>query len=247
MRRCSRSPGSNGSAAPTPRPRSSTSTVSCPRSGRARSGSKPAPTTDRTRDLVAAIDHPDTLTAIGAERAFLAVLDGSCRTPIAGHARIAAGAVAFRGLILRPDGSEALETVTHRCGRRRGPTRRRCRAGIEEPGRAGFLCRRLSPCASSSPGRNRKARGPRRGCAPVATRLAGCRCCGSSRSTDADLRRRPVGGRRVHQRQCGARRRRPSPVRRACRPARLCRRGAHPGGGHGGRVCRRGFGGGRRR
>jgi hydroxymethylbilane synthase len=64
----------------------------------------------RTRDLLAAIDDPDTLTAIGAERAFLAVLDGSCRTPIAGHARIAAGAVAFRGMILRPDGSEAHET-----------------------------------------------------------------------------------------------------------------------------------------
>jgi hydroxymethylbilane synthase len=64
----------------------------------------------RTRELVARINHPDTLTAIDAERAFLAVLDGSCRTPIAGHARIAAGAVAFRGMILRPDGSEALET-----------------------------------------------------------------------------------------------------------------------------------------
>src|SRR5712692_4181635 len=61
----------------------------------------------RTRDLVARINHPDTLTALGAERAFLAVLDGSCRTPIAGHARIAAGKVAFRGLILRPDGSDA--------------------------------------------------------------------------------------------------------------------------------------------
>ncbi len=65
----------------------------------------------RTRDLLAAIDDADTLTAIGAERAFLAVLDGSCRTPIAGHARVAAGAVAFRGLILRPDGSEAHETA----------------------------------------------------------------------------------------------------------------------------------------
>jgi hydroxymethylbilane synthase len=64
-----------------------------------------------TRDLVARINHPDTLTAIDAERAFLAVLDGSCRTPIAGHARIAASAVAFRGMILRPDGSEALETA----------------------------------------------------------------------------------------------------------------------------------------
>jgi hydroxymethylbilane synthase len=65
----------------------------------------------RTRDLLAAIDDPDTLIAIGAERAFLAVLDGSCRTPIAGHARITAGTVAFRGLILRPDGSEAHETA----------------------------------------------------------------------------------------------------------------------------------------
>jgi hydroxymethylbilane synthase len=64
----------------------------------------------RTRDLLAAINHPDTLAALRVERAFLAVLDGSCRTPIAGHATIAAGDIAFRGLILRPDGSEALET-----------------------------------------------------------------------------------------------------------------------------------------
>jgi hydroxymethylbilane synthase len=64
----------------------------------------------RTRDLVAAIGDPDTLTALTTERAFLAVLDGSCRTPIAGHARVAGGVLTFRGLILRPDGSEALET-----------------------------------------------------------------------------------------------------------------------------------------
>jgi hydroxymethylbilane synthase len=65
----------------------------------------------RTCDLVARINDSDTLTAVRAERAFLAVLDGSCRTPIAGHARIEAGAVSFRGLILRPDGSEAHETA----------------------------------------------------------------------------------------------------------------------------------------
>ena len=79
----------------------------------------------RTRDLLAAIDDPDTLTAIGAERAFLAVLDGSCRTPIAGHARIAAGTVAFRGLILRPDGSEALDTA------RTGPIAEAVRLGAD--------------------------------------------------------------------------------------------------------------------
>jgi hydroxymethylbilane synthase len=67
----------------------------------------------RVRDLVAAIDHGDTSTALTAERAFLAVLDGSCRTPIAGHATIAGETLQFRGLILRPDGSEAHETA---CG-----------------------------------------------------------------------------------------------------------------------------------
>jgi len=65
----------------------------------------------RVRGLVAAVDHADTSVALTAERAFLAVLDGSCRTPIAGHAALAAQSLQFRGLILRPDGSEAHETA----------------------------------------------------------------------------------------------------------------------------------------
>jgi hydroxymethylbilane synthase len=65
----------------------------------------------RTRGLLAAIDHRETAMALAAERAFLTVLDGSCRTPIAGHAAIAAGRLRFRGLIARPDGSEAFETA----------------------------------------------------------------------------------------------------------------------------------------
>jgi hydroxymethylbilane synthase len=63
----------------------------------------------RTRDLLARINHAETLAAVQTERAFLAVLDGSCRTPIAGHARIMGGSVVFRGMILRPDGSEVHE------------------------------------------------------------------------------------------------------------------------------------------
>ena len=63
----------------------------------------------KTRALVGAINDADTATALAAERAFLAVLDGSCRTPIAGHARVSGGAVYFRGLIAKTDGSEALE------------------------------------------------------------------------------------------------------------------------------------------
>lgn len=47
--------------------------------------------------------------ALAAERAFLMALDGSCRTPIAAHATVADGRVRLRGLVLRPDGSEAFE------------------------------------------------------------------------------------------------------------------------------------------
>jgi hydroxymethylbilane synthase len=61
----------------------------------------------RMRDILARIDHADTSTAIACERAFLAELDGSCKTPIAGHATVSGGALQFRGLIARPDGSAA--------------------------------------------------------------------------------------------------------------------------------------------
>jgi hydroxymethylbilane synthase len=60
-----------------------------------------------TRALLAKIDHADTSTAVAAERAFLAVLDGSCKTPIGAHAIIEDETVRFRGLIARPDGSTA--------------------------------------------------------------------------------------------------------------------------------------------
>jgi hydroxymethylbilane synthase len=61
------------------------------------------------RDLLAGVDHADTSSALRAERAFLGELDGSCRTPIAGHATVSDGTLRFRGMILKPDGSEAHE------------------------------------------------------------------------------------------------------------------------------------------
>jgi hydroxymethylbilane synthase len=64
---------------------------------------------ERMRDLLAPILHAETAAALAAERAFLAVLDGSCRTPIAGHATVAGDVLNFHGVILRPDGSEALD------------------------------------------------------------------------------------------------------------------------------------------
>jgi hydroxymethylbilane synthase len=88
-----------------------------------------------TRALVARIDDPDTATALAAERAFLAVLDGSCRTPIGGHARISEGQVRFRGIIVKPDGSEAFEVI--RNGGRGEAARLGADAGHELRGRAG--------------------------------------------------------------------------------------------------------------
>ena len=68
---------------------------------------------EQTLDLVRAVSHSATAAALIAERAFLAVLEGSCRTPIAGHAAVAAGRLAFRGLVAKPDGSEVLEAQRH--------------------------------------------------------------------------------------------------------------------------------------
>jgi hydroxymethylbilane synthase len=61
----------------------------------------------RTRDILARIDHADTSIAVSCERAFLAELDGSCKTPIAGHATLEGNTLHFRGLIARPDGGAA--------------------------------------------------------------------------------------------------------------------------------------------
>ena len=68
-------------------------------------------TDTQTRERLSAIDAPDVGVALLAERAFLTVLDGSCRTPIAGHATIAAGRVSIRGFIAKPDGSLIFETA----------------------------------------------------------------------------------------------------------------------------------------
>ena len=62
-----------------------------------------------TRVKLGAILHDHTCLALTAERTFLRVLDGSCRTPIAGYAQVVNGRVEFRGLVLREDGSESFD------------------------------------------------------------------------------------------------------------------------------------------
>jgi len=63
----------------------------------------------RTRELLARVDHADTSTAIACERAFLGVLDGSCKTPIGGHADLSGDTIHFRGLLAHPDGDPSCE------------------------------------------------------------------------------------------------------------------------------------------
>lgn len=62
----------------------------------------------RIRGMLDAIHCAETGTRLAAERAFLAALDGSCETPIAGLAELEGGALRLRGEILRPDGSEVI-------------------------------------------------------------------------------------------------------------------------------------------
>ncbi|MBS0222328.1 MAG: hydroxymethylbilane synthase [Proteobacteria bacterium] len=65
----------------------------------------------QTRAWLAMIDHAPTAIRVAAEHAMLAVLDGSCRTPIAGHSVLATdGTLHLRGLIAKPDGSHLIAT-----------------------------------------------------------------------------------------------------------------------------------------
>lgn len=64
----------------------------------------------RSLKYLAALNCPDTKVCIDCERSFLATLDGNCKTPIAGQARIIDGKLHFKGLVSMPDGTEMFET-----------------------------------------------------------------------------------------------------------------------------------------
>ena len=66
------------------------------------------------RELLAAIEDPEAKAVATAERALLARLDGSCRTPIGGHARLLPnGELHLTGLVARADGSFLLKRSLH--------------------------------------------------------------------------------------------------------------------------------------
>ncbi len=89
-----------------------------------------------TRALLAPIDDAPSALRVATERAFLAALDGSCRTPIAGLASLdAEGLIAFQGEILSPDG-RARHATSRRGPAADGPALGR-EAGLELLRRAG--------------------------------------------------------------------------------------------------------------
>ncbi|MCH8466897.1 MAG: hydroxymethylbilane synthase [Roseinatronobacter sp.] len=65
---------------------------------------------ERAAALLAPLNDTPTTQRLRTERAFLAALDGSCDTPIAGLAVIEGDEIWLRGEILRPDGAERLFT-----------------------------------------------------------------------------------------------------------------------------------------
>ena len=77
-----------------------------------------------TASIVAPLNDKPTAIAVSAERAFLARLEGSCRTPIAGYAVVSSGAVHFRGQVLSPDGAVSYAVE------RRGATTEAIKLGV---------------------------------------------------------------------------------------------------------------------
>ncbi len=80
---------------------------------------------ERMAKYLAPLHDLTTSLCVETERAFLAELDGSCRTPIAGLARLDGDALHFRGQILTPDGAISYETE------RRGSHADRVAMGID--------------------------------------------------------------------------------------------------------------------
>ncbi len=67
---------------------------------------------DALRQLLEPLHDPATAACVDAERAMLAALDGSCRTPIAGLAECDSGRLTLEGLLLKPDGSAEIHACS---------------------------------------------------------------------------------------------------------------------------------------
>jgi hydroxymethylbilane synthase len=66
---------------------------------------------ERIARILAPLNHPDSATAVRAERSLLTELEGGCQVPIGGHARIAGGKIELLGLVASLDGKQVFRVV----------------------------------------------------------------------------------------------------------------------------------------
>merc|ERR1712232_913652 len=66
---------------------------------------------ERTLKYLRPLNHLASEQAITCERAFLAALDGNCKTPICGQATVNDGKLEFQGLVASPDGKHVFRTL----------------------------------------------------------------------------------------------------------------------------------------
>jgi hydroxymethylbilane synthase len=66
---------------------------------------------ESTATILSPLNDQRTALCVAAERAFLKVLEGSCRTPIAALATLTSDRLEFRGMVLSPDGREVHERI----------------------------------------------------------------------------------------------------------------------------------------
>ncbi|HXD45706.1 MAG TPA: hydroxymethylbilane synthase [Pseudolabrys sp.] len=97
----------------------------CPAVGQGAIGIEARQNDVGTREMLARINHTDTFTALACERAFLAELDGSCKTPIGGYAEISGDLIHFYGCLAHPDGNPWMDYRT------RGPREDAVKLGAE--------------------------------------------------------------------------------------------------------------------
>ena len=77
------------------------------------------------REIVAKLDHPQTRTAVMAERALLERLEGGCQVPIAAHATIAGDRLRLQGLVASVDGKRIVQDAVE------GPPARARELGLQ--------------------------------------------------------------------------------------------------------------------
>lgn len=94
---------------------------------------------EKIAPIVAALNDAPTQQALQCERAFLAALDGSCRTPIAGHAKVENGHISFAGLIITPDGKLFHETLAEGAVEHSGEIGRRAGEMVRVKAGPGFF------------------------------------------------------------------------------------------------------------